>query len=127
MEQLLKMMRENKVRHDTFETLTDVQKAGVAGILQERSLKMREKNMFSPGQLIQWKAGLDHKRTKGPFIVMDVLADPIRDPERDNAAPYFNETLDIVLGVIYETGDFLEFHYDSRRFEPYTGPMPDDV
>ena len=40
--------------------------------------------------------------------------------EKDDAStPYYREPLDVVLGLTDEDGDFLCFHFDSRRFEPF--------
>jgi len=34
---------------------------------------------------------------------------------------YYRERLDILLGFPDEDDEFCVLHYDSRRFEPYTG------
>jgi hypothetical protein len=33
-------------------------------------------------------------------------------------APYFGKPLNLVLAILDSDGDFLEFRYDGRRFEP---------
>ena len=38
--------------------------------------------------------------------------------KQDSGTPYFNEPLDLILGLIDEEGDFAIFYYDKRRFEP---------
>jgi len=80
---------------------------------------------FNPGDLVVWKKGLKNKikpALNEPAIVMQILDTPLRDQEKqDSGTPYFNEPLDIGLGLVNEEGDFAIFHYDKRRFEPYQG------
>jgi hypothetical protein len=80
---------------------------------------------FKPGDLVVWKQGLRNKARPAlnePAIVMQILETPLRDPEKqDSGTPYFNEPLNLVLGLIDDDGDFAIFHYDNRRFEPYQG------
>ena len=84
---------------------------------------------FKPGQLIRWKKGLKNKQSPDygqPVIVVEVLAAPVidKDDEHKNAGtPYFREPLTIIAGEVDGDGDFFCFHYDARRFEPYTEPM----
>jgi hypothetical protein len=77
---------------------------------------------FKPGDLVIWKKGLRNKARPAlnePAIVMQILDTPLRDQDKqDSGTPYFNEPLDIVLGLIDEEGDFAIFYYDKRRFEP---------
>jgi hypothetical protein len=77
---------------------------------------------FQPRQLVKWKPGLKNKKLPKegqPAIVMAVLEETLDQVERDPGSPYFREPLDIVLGVTDEDGDFMTFHFDKRRFEPY--------
>jgi hypothetical protein len=78
---------------------------------------------FKRGDLVVWKKGLRNKAKPAlnePAIVMQILDTPLRDQDKqDSGTPYFNEPLDLVLGLIDEEGDFAIFHYDKRRFEPY--------
>jgi hypothetical protein len=79
---------------------------------------------FQPRQLVKWKSGLKNKmlpKEGQPAIVLEVLEETLDQVERDPGSPYFREPLDIVLGVIDEDGDFMTFHFDKRRFEPYSG------
>jgi hypothetical protein len=41
------------------------------------------------------------------------------DDVEDAGSPFFQEPLDVVLGIIDRDGDFFCYHYDSRRFEPF--------
>lgn len=81
-----------------------------------------EQHTFKPGDLVMWKAG--HKNRKipemgEPAIVIEVYATPLRS-DRDSGSNVFNEPLDLVLGLIDADGDFTHWHFDSRRFQPYT-------
>lgn len=78
---------------------------------------------FKRGQLVQWKKRMKNRRTPEygkPVIVVDVLETPIYDTASKGAGtPYFREPLTLVAGRIHSDGDFICFHYDGRRFEPY--------
>ena len=76
-----------------------------------------QKNTFKPGDIVEWKPGMKHKRTEGPFIVVEVLDEPIVDTVAEAGSAYFREPLDLILGC-FLNGDFVTFHYDSRRMQP---------
>ena len=76
-----------------------------------------QKNTFKPGDIVEWKPGMKHKRSNGPFIVVEVLGEPIVDTVGDPGLAYFREPLDLVLGC-FLNGDFVTFYYDSRRMQP---------
>ena len=76
-----------------------------------------QKNTFKPGDIVKWKPGMKHKRSEGPFIVVKVLDEPIVDAVSEAGSAYFREPLDLVLGS-FLNGDFVIFHYDSRRVQP---------
>lgn len=92
--------------------------------LTQIATMMDVKHNFSVGQLIKWKAGL--KNTKfpqygEPVIVRKVLDIPIKCSTVDTGSPYFCDQLNIIIGTIASDGDFLEFHADGRRYEPFEG------
>ena len=90
--------------------------------LQVAYQSLFQTHTFSKGQLVKWKNGLKNKhlpKENQPAIVLEVLEGTIDQLERDSGSPYFREPLDIVLGVTDEDGDFMMFHFDQRRFEPY--------
>ena len=76
-----------------------------------------QKNTFKPGDIVEWKPGMKHKRSDGPFVVVEVLDEPIIDAIAEAGSAYFREPLDLVLGS-FLNGDFVVFHYDSRRMQP---------
>ena len=77
-----------------------------------------EKNEFSVGQVVTWKDDLKNKNSDGPFVVVEVITAPLRDPSGEPGSTYYRENLDIVLGSFDRDGDFLCFHYDSARMRP---------
>lgn len=98
-----------------------------AAALRERFLAWREPLAFAPGDLVTWKNGLQNRRYPRlgqPAVVLEVLETPVRDRERDAGSPYFNEPLDLVLGLFLDEGphrdEFLNWHFDSRRFRHWT-------
>jgi hypothetical protein len=75
---------------------------------------------FKRGEVVRWKPGLKNKKyPKEDQIAMVIqqLEKPVVESERDSGSPYFNEPLDLVLGVLDDDGDLMVFHYDKRRFE----------
>lgn len=75
---------------------------------------------FSKGEMVKWKKGLKNRRIphdNQPAIIVDILDKPIYG-DYDPGNPYFREPLDILL-AIKEDDEFLIFHYDKRRFEPF--------
>ena len=97
--------------------------------LEEAFQTLSEENAFRPGDLVEWKPGMQNRRTSGPFIVVKVLDEPIfGDKEHESSGyPLFREPLDIVCGVIDTNGEFLCFHYDSRRFRHYISDIDASV
>ena len=89
-----------------------------ANNMYERFMRRHE---FKPGQLVCWKAEL--KNRKFPAygecgVVVSVLPVPVMDSTADSGSPYFREPLDLVLGFVDGDGDFITYHFDSRRFAP---------
>jgi hypothetical protein len=46
---------------------------------------------------------------------------PIYAMDQSGGSPYFREPLTLIAAELDGEGDFVCFHYDSRRFEPYKG------
>jgi hypothetical protein len=51
--------------------------------------------------------------------VVERLSAPILDHETESGMTYYREPLDLLLGILHRDGDFLVYHFDSRRFQPY--------
>jgi len=88
-------------------------------VLKERLAAFEQTTCFQPGDLVQWKAGLKNKRLPEMdqlAVVVEMLPVPITDEEKGSSGSYFLEPLDMKLGMIDDDGDFVIFHYDSRRF-----------
>lgn len=95
--------------------------------LRDRFRRLDQVHRFKPGDLVTWKPGLQNRRSPRhgqPAVVIAVLEQPVYDNEKDSGSTYFHEPLDVVLGVIWDCeprrGDFLTFHFDSRRFQPWS-------
>lgn len=102
--------------------MTKEERKALAEELKSRQRCMAEKHEFVPGQLVWWKEGLKNRQHPGegePAVVVSVLREPVYDEEGDSGSVYFREPLDLVVGVILDSGRFRCFHVDSRRFAPY--------
>lgn len=89
--------------------------------LYERLSNGKERGL-QLGQLATWKPGLKNRRCPAyghPAVVIERLTAPLTDHTEDSGYTYYREPLDIVLGVLHADGDFLIYHFDSRRFQPY--------
>ncbi len=105
---------------DSVLSQEDAEKA--AELLRKRYAEFSETYNFRPGDLVQWKQGLKNKkrpRYGQPAVVIELLKNPIYDTSENPGSPYFREPLDIVLGLINESGNFVMYHYDKRRFKPF--------
>ena len=85
--------------------------------LKDAYAKFNEKNTFVPGDIVEWKQGFKNKKTTGPFVVVEVLPHPVSNNNDESGSAYFREPLDIILGHTDSDGDFICYHYDSRRFQ----------
>ena len=100
----------------------------LGGVLRERFALLNASHQFAPGDLVAWKPGLKNRRVPRyaePAVVVSVLDAPVFDNELESGSTYFRDPLSLVLGVIWERdpgrGDFVTFHFDGRRFEPWVG------
>lgn len=108
--------------HDMLE-----HKAAKARRMYERFMR---RHVFQPGQLVRWKPEL--KNRKFPAygecgVVVSVLPEPVMDAGNDSGSQYFREPLDIVLGFVDGEGDFITYHFDSRRFAPIIEQESDEA
>lgn len=93
--------------------------------LYQRLTNGREKAL-RPGMMAMWKPGMKNRRFPhygDPAIVVEVLDPPILDHEDEAGSTYYRESLDLLLGILHKDGDFLVYHFDSRRFQPYEDEM----
>jgi hypothetical protein len=95
--------------------------------LRSRYQSFIASHRFAPGDLVCWKPGMRNHRLPRygqPVVVLEVLETPVFDAETDAGSTYFRERRDLVLGMIWETGpgrgDLISFHFDQRRFMPWT-------
>jgi hypothetical protein len=102
-------------------------KGDLGAALRERYRSFSEPHCFAPGDLCKWKPGLRNHRLPRygqPVVVLEVLETPLFDGESDAGSTYYRERRDLVLGMIWETGpgrgDLISFHFDRRRFMPWT-------
>lgn len=106
-------------------TKAPLQLEATAQYLIELHNKYAEENEFKPGDLVQWKRGLQNKNQPAnygePAVVVSIKPGNI-DPRSDSGSPYFQERLDLLCAVIDKDGDFIVWPFDSSRMEPYTGP-----
>lgn len=92
--------------------------------LAELADAMDTPHTFRKGQFVTWKAGLKNRASPAyneVAVIREVLAAPVFDAcDQASCAgsPYFGEPLTLVLAILDPEGDFLEFRYDGRRFEP---------
>lgn len=105
-----------------MEALCDDSKNNIVGqdvdTLRQRLASLQTKHDLKVGDIVDWKEGLRNKKTPGPFVVVEVLDDPILDLSDNASSTYFREPIDIILGNVHKSGSFLCFHFDSRRFQP---------
>lgn len=109
--------------------LRDIQKPKTAEEAKEIGKAVRErlqvfskKHEFRPGMLVEWKPGLRNKKRPAygePAVVVEVLSDPALSTNDESGSQYFREPLDLIVGVLDPDGDFVLFHYDGRRFQPF--------
>lgn len=82
-----------------------------------------ERHSFQAGQLVRWKPGQRNKNRPvydQPAVVLELLDQPIRNKAEISAgSSHYREPLDIILGLVDEDDEFIAFHFDSARFEPF--------
>jgi hypothetical protein len=90
--------------------------------LTELADAMDRPHIFEKGQLVRWKVGLKNRAAPAyneAAIVREVLGSPVYDTcEKCAGSQYFGEPLTLVLAIFDPDGEFDEFRYDGRRFEP---------
>ncbi|MEE4379476.1 MAG: hypothetical protein V2J55_18470 [Candidatus Competibacteraceae bacterium] len=84
-------------------------------VLLERLNNGHERTL-RPGMLAKWKPGLKNRRYPRyaePVVVVALLDTPINDTEMGSGLPYFQEPLDLLLGIMRgEDHEFMVYHAD---------------
>lgn len=104
-----------------------IQRAAKVAQLKERFEHLQIKHTFKEGDILEWKPGMRNRSSTGPYVVTGVLDKPIPASTQDVTSSAYSDVLDLKLGHIDNDGDLIEFHYDSRRFQPYSGPTLDSL
>jgi hypothetical protein len=92
-----------------------------AQALKELFTTYNQAHGLSVGQIVCWKKGMKNRKRPAygePCIVIHLLETPVYDKEADSGSSYFQEPLNIVLGVLDVDGDFTFWYFDKSRFEP---------
>ncbi|WP_295542122.1 hypothetical protein [uncultured Thiohalocapsa sp.] len=115
------------LQDEPLDSLLDDLDGDLGAVLRARQQQMQVTHAFKPGDLVRWKPGLANRRCPRngtPAVVMEVLDPPIMDNAPESGSTYFREPLSLVIGLIWDRnpnrGDFVTFHVDGRRFEPWT-------
>jgi hypothetical protein len=90
-------------------------------MLAELSCRLDRPHSFAKGQFVRWKPGLRNRSLPDygePAIVRAVLPCPVVNPEENPSSPYYREPMTMIIGGFMED-DLVEFHVDTRRFEPF--------
>lgn len=89
-------------------------------MLQELWNRLMEAVEFEPGQLVRWKRGLKNRTLPAygvPAVVIEVVDPPVYDDTKGSGSAYFREPLTLVLGILDDDEELVQFHFDGRRFE----------
>lgn len=108
---------------EKFENRSEGKSTATPLELQARAALYNDAHTFAPGDLVEWKPGLRHQKWDDVFVVVEVLSETIYPPASDkhgSGSPSFREPLNIKLARIHADGDFMIYHYDSKRFQPHT-------
>lgn len=125
------------VLHSIFQedkTDDDISVVAKAGMLKDAYLAfMADPIEFQPGELVQWKEGLQSSAEEGPFVVIDVNKelktvrnDKLRLLDHKSFGDEYR-VADIMLGYMDGSGDMMLCIINSRRLEKYTGKCPEDL
>lgn len=118
-ELLIELLTKKLISSDTKATQI-IDKTDYVKKLKELHKSLLQQEDFKSGEIVKWKSELKNKKKPEydqPCIVIEVLENPIKDINMDNSGTsYFNEPLDLCLGLLDEDGEFMTFYYDRRRF-----------
>jgi hypothetical protein len=119
------------LQEESLDELLGDLEGDLSAVLLERYRLLNQRHAFKPGDRVCWKPGLRNRRLPAygtPAVVLEVLDPPITDGETESGSTYFREPLSLVLGLFWDRepgrGDFVIFHFDGRRFEPFDPERP---
>ena len=90
-------------------------------LLKQLSESYAKKYDFKVGDIIKWKRKLKNRKLPEydePIILLEILETPIYNIDEQMGSTYFNEKIDIKIGIIKDNS-FLTFYLDSTRFEVF--------
>lgn len=115
---LLKVLLKNALEDNKKENIDNPQKIE---ILKELRDSYEKKYDFKVGDIIRWKNKLKSRKLPEydePIIILEILDEPIFNINEQIGSTYFNEKIDIKIGIVKDNS-FLTFYLESRRFELY--------
>jgi len=117
---LLQSLERERAKGKAEKTVSEKEAKAIRAI-SDRFRAYNTPQQFSPGDIVKWKQGMRNRRfppNDGVAIVTKVYDKPIYDEKaKESGSPQFHDPMTVILGVIDEDGDFVEFHYDGSRFE----------
>ncbi|MBL1270246.1 MULTISPECIES: hypothetical protein [Halomonadaceae] len=78
----------------------------------------RSHERFSPRDRVSWKWGMKNKSVplaRQTAVVLKVRQDPITDSTQSPSSTYYEEPLDVLVGMYTHEGIFRELWIDGRR------------
>lgn len=128
--ELLEKVGCNALPDSNFHLLNDDEglDGDLPSLLRERYHQLKLiKHPLQPGSVITWKPGLKNRRWPAygkPCIVVSMFDTPVFDNDEPGST-YFREPLDMVIGFFLDEGalrgEFLTFHANSERYQPWPG------
>lgn len=86
--------------------------------LRAASEALKIKHDFAVGDFATWKEGLRNMNFRGPFLIVELLAEPIVDRELTHVTSYA-ESMDTLILFIDKDGDACRALVSRARIEPY--------
>lgn len=113
--------RDGELTEESLQALIARKNTRMADQLRMAQEVFDQTNVFEKGDLIQFKPGMKDRKAPEvgqPVVVMEVLPEPLKDPEAGFGDHYATCQYDLIIGVFLK-GDFTQFYADSRRYEPF--------
>jgi len=93
--------------------------------LNQLSKSLDRLHTFHKDQLVKWKPGLKNRTAPAydmPAVVREILDTPFFDEceaAKCAANPSHREPLTLLIGILFDDGDYFEYLVDGRRLEPF--------